>query len=216
MSRICFTASELVDGGGGQPLMSPSSRCTSSSSWSSPRRSVIPRLPVLRLFFYLCLSRFVSVLAQLFIVFKFRVRFRMSESSVYGAHLFYCLSRTYRARPYVFIIVSMIVYRQSLVSSVHRFPVSSANAARHLRGRQAQSRTLMVHTIGPTVRIRQVYSSTCMTSTRTAHSHCTISGAETVGATLCPMFKLHLSIPLSTSISPASMPTPSMRLSSRR
>ena len=154
MSRICFTASELVDGGGGQPLMSPSSRCTSSSSWSSPRRSVIPRLPVLRLFFYLlsvsfrvcpgtvvhrlqvprkvshvrvvrvwgsslllsiahvsrtsvCLhhrqyDRLSSISGffgtQISSVFRrCRVRFRMSELSVYGAHLFYCLSRTYRA-----------------------------------------------------------------------------------------------------------------------
>ena len=53
MSRICFIASELVDGGGGQSLMSPSSFRTSSTSWPMSRRSVQARLPVLRLFFYL-------------------------------------------------------------------------------------------------------------------------------------------------------------------
>ena len=130
MSRICFTASELVDGGGGQLLMSPSSRCTSSSSWSSPRRSVKPRLPVLRLFFYLLSVSFRVCPGT--VVHRLQVPRKVSHVRVvrvYGAHLFYCLSRTYRARPYVFIIVSMITYRQSLVSSVHRFPVSSADAA---------------------------------------------------------------------------------------
>ena len=61
-----------------------------------------------------CLSRSVSVLTQLFIVFKFRVSFRVSESSAYGAHHFYYLSRTYCARPYIFITVNLIAYRQSL------------------------------------------------------------------------------------------------------
>ena len=136
------------------------------------RRSVQARLPVLRLFFVLLPVSFCACPGTCSSFFKFRVSFHMSELSVYGAHDFYYLSRTYRARPYIFITVNFIVYRQSLVSPVHRFPVSSANAARHLRGRQAQSRTLMVHTIGPTVRIRQVYSSTCMTSTRNAFGHC--------------------------------------------
>ena len=170
---IRFATSVLSDGGGGQPLMPPSSSRT--SSLSGQYRVDLSKLDYL-FFVYsssYCLYRSASVLAHLSIIFKFRVSFRMPESSAYGAHDFYYLSRTYRARPYVIIIVIVIIHRQSLVSPVHRFPVSSANAAWHLRGRQAQSRTLMVHTIGPTVRIRQVYSSTCMTSTRTAYGHCT-------------------------------------------
>ena len=173
MSRICFTASELVDGGGGQPLMSPSSRCTSSSSWSSPRRSVIPRLPVLRLFFYL-LSVSFCVCPDT-VVHRLQVPRKVSHVRVvrvWGSSLLLSIAHVSRTS------VCLHHRQYDRLSSIsgffgHRFPVSSANAARHLRGRQAQSRTLMVHTIGPTVRIRQVYSSTCMTSTRTAYGHCT-------------------------------------------
>ena len=160
---IRFATSVLGDGGGGQPLMPPSSSRT--SSLFGQYRVDLSKLDYL-FFVYsssYCLSRSAPVLAPVHrFFFKFRVSFHMSELSAYGAHHFYYLSRTYRARPYVFITVNLIVYRQSLVSPVHRFPVSSANAARHLRGRQAQSRTLMVHTIGPTVRIRSWFGVTTL------------------------------------------------------
>ena len=111
----------------------------------------------------------------------------MSELSAYGAHHFYYLSRTYRARPYVFITVNLIVYRQSLVSPVHRFPVSSANAARHLRGQQVGRQTLMVHTISPTPGIRQVSAPSCATSSphcpRTLHGFLHSNGGGTISST---------------------------------
>ena len=131
---IRFATSVLDDGGGGQSLMPPSSSRT--SSLSGQYRVDLSKLDYL-FFVYsssYCLYRSASVLAHLSIIFKFRVSFRMPESSAYGAHDFYYLSRTYRAHPCIFITVNFIVYRQSLVSPVHRFPVSSANAARHLRG----------------------------------------------------------------------------------
>ena len=106
----------------------------------------------------------------------------MSELSAYGAHLFYCLSRTYRARPYVVIIVDVIVYCQSLVSPVHRFPVSSANAARHLRAQRAARQTLIVNPISPTPGIRQVLARTCTTSTSPSYGLWTVSCTVTVGA----------------------------------
>ena len=129
---IRFAASVLGDGGGGQPLMPPSS--SRASSLSGQYRVDLSKLDYL-FFVYsssYCLYRSASVLAHLSIIFKFRVSFRMPESSAYGAHDFYYLSRTYRARPHVIIIVIVVIYRQSLVSPVHRFPVSSAKATRHL------------------------------------------------------------------------------------
>ena len=101
-------------------------------------------------------------------------------------------STTYRARIahvriYVFITVNLIVYRQSLVSPVHRFPVSSANAARHLRGQQVGRQTLMVHTISPTPGIRQVSAPSCATSSphcpRTLHGFLHSNGGGTISST---------------------------------
>ena len=118
---IRFAASVLGDGGGGQPLMPPSSSRT--SSLSGQYRVDLSKLDYL-FFVYsssYCLYRSASILAHLSIIFKFRVSFRVSELSAYGAHLFYYLSRTYRARPYVVNVVIVIIYRQSLVSPVHHF-----------------------------------------------------------------------------------------------
>ena len=95
---IRFATSVLGDGGGGQPLMPPS--FSRISSLFGQYRVDLSKLDYL-FFVYsssYCLSRFVSVLTHLFIVFKFRVRFRVSGSSAHGAHHFYYLSRTYRAR----------------------------------------------------------------------------------------------------------------------
>ena len=101
-------------------------------------------------------------------------------------------STTYRARiahvrMSIVIIVNVIVYRQSLVSPVHRFPVSSANAARHLRGQQVGRQTLMVHTISPTPGIRQVSAPSCATSSphcpRTLHGFLHSNGGGTISST---------------------------------
>ena len=95
-------------------------------------------------------------------------------------------TRTTRAHPCIFIIVNLIIYRQSLVSPVHRFPVSSANAARHLRGQQVGRQTFIVCTISPTPGIRQVSAPSCAASSphcpRTLHGFLHSNGGGTISS----------------------------------
>ena len=66
-------------------------------------------------------------------------------------------------------------------------PVSSANAARHLRGQQVGRQTLMVHTISPTPGIRQVSAPSCATSSphcpRPLHGFLHSNGGGTISST---------------------------------
>ena len=66
------------------------------------------------------------------------------------------LQRTYFPRAYF----SVPVFFISALCSGCFIPVSSADAARHLRGRRAAGQTLMVKPIGPTPGIRQVSATT--------------------------------------------------------
>ena len=100
------------------------------------RRSVQARLPVLRLFFYLLSVSFCVCPGT--VVHRIQVPRKVSHVRVvrvWGSSLLLSIAHVSRTSVYVFIIVDMIAYRQSLVSSIHRFPGSSANAAWHLRGR---------------------------------------------------------------------------------
>jgi hypothetical protein len=82
------------------------------------------------------------------------------------------LQRTYFPRAYF----SVPVFFVSALCSGCFIPVSSADAARHLRGRRAAGQTLMVKPIGPTPGIRQVSATTRATSsalhTGTASTTC--------------------------------------------
>jgi hypothetical protein len=85
------------------------------------------------------------------------------------------------------ILLSVSSSSYGLWASCPSFPLSSANAARHLRGQQVGRQTLMVHTISPTPGIRQVSAPSCATSSphcpRTLHGFLHSNGGGTISST---------------------------------
>ena len=218
MSRICFTASELVDGGGGQLLMSPSSRCTSSSSWSSPRRSVIPRLPVLRLFFYLLSVSFRVCPGT--VVHRLQVPRKVSHVRVvrvWGSPLLLPIAHVSRTSV-------CLHHRQShRLSSISGFSGTQISSVfRQRRPASPRSASSVKNPHGSYYRSHSQDPSSLLVNMYGINPHCkrplcTVSCAVTVGARIMSNWsRVICSSPSSTGTSPASMPALSMQLFSRR
>ena len=83
--------------------------------------------------------------------------------------------------------VCQFLFLRVMGSSCPSFPLSSANAARHLRGQQVGRQTLIVHTISPAPGIRQVSAPSCATSSphcpRTLHGFLHSNGGGTISST---------------------------------
>ena len=82
--------------------------------------------------------------------------------------------------------VCQFLFLRVMGLSCPSFPLSSANAARHLLGQQVGRQTFMVHTISPTPGIRQVSAPSCATSSphcpRTLHGFLHSNGGGVTGA----------------------------------
>ena len=83
--------------------------------------------------------------------------------------------------------VCQFLFLRVMGPSCPSFPLSSANAARHLRGQQVGRQTFIVHTISPTPGIRQVSAPSCATSSphcpRTLHGFLHSNGGGTISST---------------------------------